>query len=451
MKMFGTNGIRGIANEFLSCSNLDRIGKSIAYVLGPGPIAIACDPRISSDMLVSAVSAAMMSMGVDVHDLGMVPTPALQYYVKTHDVTGGVMITASHNPPEYNGVKCISSDGTECSKEEESRIEDAFDKDLEPASWDSIGRRVAISDAAESYIQSIISKADVELIRGAHLRVCLDCANGAGCFTTPELLKRLGVTVVGINCNPDGRFPGHHSEPLEKNLSQLIQLMRAGDMDLGAAHDGDADRCCFVTGSGKYITGDISLALMAREAVRDGGIAVTTVATSSMVSDSVKDAGGSTVLTAVGSPIVARRMMETGAVIGGEDNGGAIFGEHQYCRDGAMAIVRMLELIARHGPLDGQVDSLPAYHTVKAVMDCRDDLKAKVLEGLKTELKDERINTVDGIRIDHEDGWAIMRPSGTEPKFRITSESKDGDVAKQRSERLVSLYNDIYSKLEGSQ
>ncbi|MBE6513670.1 MAG: phosphoglucosamine mutase [Thermoplasmata archaeon] len=448
MRMFGTNGIRGIANGFLDCGNLTKIGMSIASVLGPGPIAIACDTRISSDMLVSAVSAGIMAMGADVHDLGMVPTPALQYYVKTHDVTGGVMITASHNPPEFNGVKCVSSDGTECSKEEESRIEDAFDSDLETASWDAIGSRTVIGTAGEEYVDAIVSKADVDLIRKANIRLCLDCANGAGSNTTPLLMRRLGVTVVGINCNPDGRFPGHHSEPLERNLPQLMSLMKTGQFDLGAAHDGDADRCCFVTGSGRYIPGDVSLALLARGAVGNGGKAVTTVATSSVVSDSVKQAGGDIVLTAVGSPVVARKMMETGAIIGGEDNGGAIFGDHQFCRDGAMSIVRMLELIARNGSLDEQVDSLPRYHTVKAVMPCRDDLKPAVIEGMRDALKDHDLNTVDGIRIDKADGWAIMRPSGTEPKFRITSESKDEEVARGRSERLVALFEEVVSRLE---
>ena len=140
MKMFGTNGIRGIANEFLECNKLVKIGMSIASALGPGPIAIAMDSRTSSDMIRNAVSAGIMSMGCDVKNLGMVPTPALQYYVKTHqDITGGVMITASHNPPEFNGVKCISSDGTECNPEEEKTIEDAFDQDLKTVIWDKIG------------------------------------------------------------------------------------------------------------------------------------------------------------------------------------------------------------------------------------------------------------------------------------------------------------------------
>ena len=452
MKMFGTNGIRGIANEYLECDMLIKIGMSIAKVLGPGPIAIAMDTRTSSDMIRSAVSAGIMSMGCDIHNLGMVPTPALQYYVKSHDdVTGGVMITASHNPPEFNGVKCISSDGTECSPEEERAIEDTFDMKLRAMPWNDIGSEVIVSDAAEQYINAIIAKADVELLMKANLSICIDCSNGAASFTTPELLRRLGVKVFAINSCPDGMFPGHHSEPVESNLTELIKTTPFVKADVGAAHDGDADRCIFVTSSGRYLPGDVSLALLSKNAVltsKGSKKVVTTVAVSSMVSDAVKDAGGSIELTAVGSPKVARRMMECNGIIGGEDNGGIIIAEHQYCRDGAMAIVRMLESIARNGPLDGQVDALPKYTTIKHVLACRDDLKTKITQELTRIHQKDELNTTDGIRIDYADGWAIMRPSGTEPKFRITAESKDPDTAKRYADALKREYDELYSKMQ---
>ena len=452
MKMFGTNGIRGIANEFLDCNRCMKIGQAIAVILGKGPIAIAMDTRVSSDMIRSAVSAGIMSMGCSIHDLGMVPTPALQYYVKTHDgITGGVMITASHNPPEFNGIKCISSDGTECSPEEEKGIEDEFDKELKTVPWNEIGSEINITDAGERYVDAIVSRADVELIRKAKLSVCIDCSNGAACYTTPMLLERLGVKVTALNAVPDGMFPGHYSEPVKENLTELISKTPAVKADLGAAHDGDADRCVFVTSSGRYLPGDVSLALLSKNAVmtsEGSKKVVTTVAVSSMVSDAVKEAGGSVELTAVGSPKVARRMMDCGGIIGGEDNGGIIIAEHQYCRDGAMAIVRMLESIARNGPLDDQVDRLPKYTTIKHVLACKDEFKEKMLRGLAEKHKDDDLNTTDGIRIDYSDGWAIMRPSGTEPKFRITAESKDPAVAKRYADTLKKEYDQLYSKMQ---
>ena len=451
MKMFGTNGIRGVTNEFLDCNRSLKIGQAIAVILGKGSIAIAMDTRVSSDMIRSAVSAGLMSMGCDIHNLGMIPTPALQYYVKTHEeITGGVMITASHNPPEFNGIKCISSDGTECSPEEEKAIEDEFDKELKTVPWDKIGSEIGIPDAGEQYVDAIVSKADVELIKKAKLSICIDCSNGAACYTTPMLLKRLGVKVTALNAVPDGMFPGHYSEPVKENLTELIAKTPQVKADMGAAHDGDADRCVFVTSSGRYLPGDVSLALLSKNAVmtsKDSKTVVTTVAVSSMVSDAVKEAGGSIELTAVGSPKVARRMMDCGGIIGGEDNGGIIIAEHQYCRDGAMAIVRMLESIARNGPLDEQVDKLPKYTTIKHVLPCPDDVKEKLLSTLKENHKNDRVNDLDGVRIDYDDGWAIMRPSGTEPKFRVTSESKDEKVAKERADSLKEEVEDIIKRL----
>ena len=447
--MFGTNGIRGIANEFLECNRLIKIGMSIAKVLGPGPIAIAMDTRTSSDMIRSAVSAGIMSMGCDIHNLGMVPTPALQYYVKTHsNVTGGVMITASHNPPEYNGVKCVSADGTECSPEEEKKIEDTFDLELETVSWDRIGSETRVYSAGEEYIDSIISKVDVDIIKKANLKICIDCSNGAASSTTPLLLKRLGVKVIALNSCPDGMFPGHFSEPVEANLSELKRAVVSNEADIGAAHDGDADRCVFVTEKGRYLTGDVSLALLSKNAVESDSkkIAVTTVATSSMVSDAVKEAGGTMELTAVGSPIVARAMIRNGGIIGGEDNGGIIFADHQYCRDGAMAIARMLEIVAKKGSLEEQVNSLPKYHTIKYVLPCPNDVKERLLSMLKEKHSKDNVNDLDGIRIDYDNGWAIMRPSGTEPKFRITSESKDEKVAKERADSLKEEVEEIIKR-----
>ncbi|MBQ8180264.1 MAG: phosphoglucosamine mutase [Candidatus Methanomethylophilaceae archaeon] len=453
MKMFGTNGIRGVANGYL-CSELAlKVGKAIATVLGPGPVAMARDTRVSSPMVSAALSAGLMSMGVDVVDLGMVPTPALQYYVRTHsDVSGGVMVTASHNPPEFNGIKCISADGTECSPEEEAAIEDAYDGDLACTCWDRIGTIRHHDDAGEEYIDAVVSKVDVDAIRSAGLRVCLDCANGAAVSTTPLLLRRLGVRTITINGNPDGFFPGHDSEPTEENLDDLKRMVRELDVDLGIAHDGDADRCVFVTGGGNYVPGDQSLALLGSLMVRanGGGLVVTTVATSSLVEDVVTSAGGTVAYTAVGSPVVARRMMEDSGLFGGEENGGLIFSDHQFCRDGAMAVARMLEAVVRYGPLEDQVSALPRYHTVKGAVMCTDEVKGVITDLIAARHPDLRMNRLDGLRIDYDDGWVLLRPSGTELKYRIYSESRDREVAERRAAEFRAEFEEIASGFGGS-
>lgn len=449
MKMFGTNGIRGVANEYLNCELSTKVGMAIAYVLGPGPIAIAMDTRVSSPMITSAVSSSLMSMGVDVIDLGMVPTPALQYFVKTHDeVTAGVMITASHNPPEFNGIKCVSADGTECSHEEESAIEDAYEMDLKTVPWQDIGGLSHVADAGEKYIDSIVSKVDVDAIRKADLKIVLDCANGASVHTSPLLLEKLGVSAVVLNGEPDGMFPGHYSEPVEENLSELKETVKEIGADLGIAHDGDADRCVFVSDTGKYLPGDIGLALLAILSMRNATgkkQLVSTVALSNMVEDAVRAEGGETVRTAVGSPIVARKMIETGAPIGGEDNGGIIFADHQYCRDGALAAARMIEFAAKNGSIQAQVDKLPKYVTIKAAAHCDDDKKAVLIDRMAANHSSEKIDRTDGLKITFSDGWVLLRPSGTEPKFRIYSESKDAAVAERRSKEFVKEVADILS------
>ncbi|MCL2031822.1 MAG: phosphoglucosamine mutase [Methanomassiliicoccaceae archaeon] len=446
-RLFGTGGVRGVINEDMTSDLALRMGKAIGAVMG-GVVAVATDTRISADMMKMAVSSGIMAAGADVLDLGVLPTPALQYYVKTHDsVNGGVMITASYSPPQFNGIRCISSDGTEASRKEEEMIEARFSEDIPCAPWNSIGDMHRISSAGEEYVNAVISKVDAEMIRKAGLKVCLDCANGASYETSPLLLKKLNVRTVTINCNPQGESPGHPSEPTEENLKDLLSLTRATRSNIGIAHDGDAGRCVFATSEGRYISGDKSLALMSRHALlKDKGTVVTPVSSSSLVEDIVKGSGGSIEYTAVGSAAVAGRMIETGAVFGGEEDGGLIFPEHQYCRDGCMAIAKMLECIAREGPLKSQISKLPVYYKVKRKVDCPDEMKKYVLERIAEESAGERMDNTDGIKVMFDDGWVLARPSGKEPAFKILSESKDEEIARTMAEKYEGVVREYLSQ-----
>jgi phosphomannomutase/phosphoglucomutase len=419
------------------------MGKAIGTVMG-GIVAVATDTRTSADMIKMAVSAGIMAVGGDVIDLGILPTPALQYYIKTHSgINGGVMITASHNPPMFNGIKCISYDGTEADRKEEEEIEELFRTEIPAAPWDSTGEMERVRGAGEEYVDGIVSKVDAEAIRKAGLKVCIDCANGAAYETSPLLLKKLNVTAITINCNPHGEMSGRHSEPTEENVKDMLPLTRSTRSDLGIAHDGDADRCVFITSDGKYVDGDKSLALMSKYILSEKeGLVVTPVSSSSLVEEVVKEAGGEIEYTAVGSPIVARKMIDIGAVFGGEENGGLIFPEQQFCRDGGMAIAKMLECVVKSGPLKSQVSKLPIYHTVKRKIDCPNDMKKHVLEHIEKESIGAKIDHTDGMKAIFDDGWVLARPSGTEPLFRIFSESKDEDTAKERADRYESLVSD---------
>ena len=434
-RLFGTNGVRGVVNEDMTTDLALQLGKAIGRFFG-GAVAIATDTRVSGDMLKSAVSAGLMATGCRVLDLGIVPTPAIQYYVKTHDVAGGVMITASHNPPKFNGIKCIDGDGTEMPREKEEVIEGYYEEDIPCRQWNAIGTMEEVRGAGEAYIDAVLTHVDVAAIKAAGLTAVLDCANGAAYQTTPLLLKKLGVRAVTLNADAQGEFPGHPSEPTEENLRDMLRLTRDVGADLGIAHDGDADRAVFATEEGNFVSGDKSLTLIARTVVasKGGCSVVTPVSSTSMVEEVVKANGGNLIYTAVGSPIVARRMMAEGAPFGGEENGGLIFADHQYCRDGAMTIARMLECIVRFGPLQAQIDSLPRYYVDKRKIECPNNRKNDLITHMKEEYGSlGKADTTDGLKVTFDDGgWVLMRPSGTEPIFRIYSESKDEDLAAER-------------------
>ncbi len=348
-KLFGTNGVRGVINKDMNVQLAMDLGKAIGTFM-KGRVAVGTDSRTSATMIKSAVSSGLMCAGAEVLDLGMVPTPVVQYYVKTNRLSGGIMITASHNPPEFNGIKCVDSDGTEMPRSKEEEIERLyFTKSFTSMGWREVGQMRQTTGAVQSYLGSVMRLVDADAIRGAGLTVVLDCANGAGAVSTPQLLDDLNVRAITLNCNPQGTFPGHPSEPVESHLKDLIAMVRDTGADLGIAHDGDADRTIFIDDKGRYMYGDKSLAITAEAMVREnnGGIVVTPVSSSMAVEDVVRRAGGELIYTRVGAPIVARKMMEVGAVFGGEENGGLIFPKHQFCRDGAMTVAKMLEIVAR--------------------------------------------------------------------------------------------------------
>jgi phosphomannomutase/phosphoglucomutase len=440
-RLFGTNGVRGVINKDMNVQLAMDLGKAIGTFM-KGRVAVGYDSRTSATMIKSAVASGLMCTGVEVLDLGLVPTPVVQHYVKTNHLSGGIMITASHNPPEFNGIKCVDADGTEMPRSKEEEIERLyFTKSFTPMDWKSVGQMCQATGAVPSYLASVLRLVDADAIRAAGLTVVLDCANGAGAVSTPQLLDDLNVRAITLNCNPQGTFPGHPSEPVEAHLKDLIALVRDTGADLGIAHDGDADRTFFIDDQGRYLYGDKSLAITAEAMVREnsGGIVVTPVSSSMAVEDVVRRAGGEIEYTRVGAPVVARKMIEVGAVFGGEENGGLIFPKHQFCRDGAMTVAKMLEIIAKDGPLSKLVDRIPVYSQDKRKMACPDERKERVLAALVEHYAAERVDTTDGVKICYDDGWTLVRPSGTEPLFRVYSEAKTPEDAKKRSEECESV------------
>lgn len=452
-RLFGTNGVRGVVGDTMTPALAQRVGAAVGTMLTPGDrVALGTDARTSSPMIAATVTAALQAAGIDVVRLGVCPSPAIQYFVKTHDdVAHGVIITASHNPPQFNGIKTIAADGTETSAEEEAAVEDIyFAESFRSVPWDAVGGVSDDASANDAYRQAVLDHVDDDKIRKRKFKVIVDPAGGPGALVLPRLLEDLGCQVVTIHGELDGTFSGRKSEPKEENLGALIKKVKADGADLGLAQDGDADRCTFIDDRGEFVPGDESFAIVADHVVREagGGTVCTPVSTSSLLDEVVDAAGGRVVTTAVGSPIVARRMFEEDAVFGGEENGGLIFPAMQHCRDGAMSAAAMLEILAaRDTTLSALRDALPEYHVVKRSFECPEDRKTGLLKRLKEAYgtrDDVRVDDTDGVKVYYEDGaWVLIRPSGTEPIYRVYAESKDAsraeDLAREALEEAGGL------------
>ena len=364
-------------------------------------------------------------------EIGLLPTPAIQYNVRALGAQLAVIVTASHNPPEFNGIKCIASDGLEIPREMEEKIEaDVAAGRMASVPFNAIGELRRDEGAVDRYVDGILACVDAAAIARRNFRIVLDCGNGASAVSSPALLSRLGCRVVTLNGQVDGRFPGHLSEPTETNLADLCHAVPALGADLGIAHDGDADRAVFVDAQGHYLPGERTLTLLAADAVarHPGGVVVTPVSASRSVEDAVGALGGEVVYTRVGSPVVTREMMARKAVFGGEENGGLIFPELHLARDGAMTAAKVLDLLARKGQtLAEAAASVPIYALVKQKIECPVELREKVLERLTLESRSagEKAITLDGLKIVLPDGWILLRPSGTEPLIRVFAEAKE--------------------------
>ncbi len=436
-RLFGTNGVRGIVGEAMTPELALRLGRAVGSWTD-GPVLVGRDSRTSGPMLQHAFMAGLMASGARAVDAGVVPTPAIQFSVKTGDYTAGAIITASHNPPAFNGIKVVSSDGTELVDDEVDTIEDRyFDEDFTQAGWSEVASPTIDPQVNERYAEAVLRHVGEGSLEGSGFTVVIDCANGAAGTITPEIMRRLGVQVITLNAQLDGSFPGHASEPTPENLAGTLAAVRAMDADLGVVLDGDADRCVMITGDGAYVPGERILALVAGMKVEEngGGLVVTPVASSQCVEDHVRAKGGTVKYTKVGSPIVAQAMKADRAVFGGEENGGLIFPDHQYCRDGTMTAAFLTKHVAESSRSFAELlDEVPTYHLVKLKVTCPEDAKQAVLAAFAETVEADEVDTTDGVKAIHADGWVLVRPSGTEPLVRVYAEARDEKRARELGE-----------------
>ena len=438
-RLFGTFGVRRTANDVLTPEFASRLAACYGTQI-KGTVAVGGDTRTTTPMLMQAVIAGLLSSGCDVVDLGILPTPGVQYAVRKY-YDGGVMITASHNPPKYNGIKFLDKDGIGIPDEMDLAIEKLyFDGEPDRVEFSQIGQIYKNDKIIEEYIDEAVSKVDTEAIKKANLKVVVDCGSGAGCFTAPYLIRKLGCDVTSLNSQADGFFPGRDPEPIEENLQELISVVKELGADIGLAHDGDADRTICIDEKGNFVLGDKTLTLVEKEMLKEngGGTIVTTVATSQAIYDIAEEHNGEVIATAVGDLLVARKLKDTDGLFGGEENGGLIFPDFVYGRDAVMTVAKILEIVAKEKrPLSELVAELPVYYASKMKIECPDDEKEFVMQSIADEIKtttDFELDLTDGVKILKEDGWVIIRPSGTEPIFRCFAESDSQEKADEMTE-----------------
>jgi len=425
-RLFGTNGIRGLAGKEIDFALAFRVGSAFATLFPRYKMLVGMDGRISSPVLLQGVAAGLLARGNDVEDLGLITTPALEYLVKNTSSSAGVMITASHNPPEYNGFKVVDSDGIEINRSKEEKMELLIHRDKWRASRQP-GQRVRKEDGIKSYLEKVETHVlPRDEIRD--LKIVIDTGNGVAELTTPRLLRKLGAHVIGINDAIDGKFPGRNSEPRPENLGALSRIVREEKADLGIAHDGDGDRAIFVDEKGIVQPGDRTLALIEDELLRDhpGARVVTPINTSMVVSEIASKRKGKLMLTKVGSIEVSRTVAKVGALLGGEENGGIFYAPHHPVRDGTIAAVLIVNTMIKNGrSLSKLLDGLPKFYMVKEKIPCKEGAKNRAIKALKARLKGRISSNLDGVRVDLDGrGWVLIRASGTEPLLRIYVEAK---------------------------
>jgi phosphomannomutase/phosphoglucomutase len=449
MEIFGSSGVRGVVGEEMTPEFVTRIARAAGATFradGHEVVALARDTRRTGPMLTDAAAAGLAAVGCDVRRLGVVPTPGLQAYC---DVEGfpAMMVTASHNPPAYNGVKLVGADGCELSRAALERVEerllDGHTTDAtagERVDWAAVGEVQRVDGVRRRYVDELLRSVDRERIADADLTVALDPGHGAGALTSPEFFRRLGCRVVTVNAQPDGHFPGRDPEPVAANLPDLGDLVRAAGADVGIAHDGDADRAVFFDETGTYLEGDATLAALAAANLEPGDATVSAVNVSQRLVDVADDRGADLELTPIGSTHIVTRIRELCAEgrsvpVAGEGNGGVLFPPYRLTRDGAYTAARFLELLADR-PASEVVTPHAGYENVRLNLEYDDmETRAAMLGAAEAHAAaaDAELTTIDGYRLDFGDAWVLARPSGTEPLVRVYAEAR----SRERAEALA--------------
>lgn len=444
-KLFGTNGVRGIFGIDLTPEIIIRLSKSLAHYFPQGSLAVGFDGRNSSHIISKIVCSALNFEGRNIQVVGLVPTPCLQYAIKYTDLIGGLMITASHNPPEYNGIKPVASDGVEISREDESKVQEIFySNEHLPSAYS--GSEFVEENIVESYMDRIFGLINVEKIRQREFKVVIDGGNGVQGPVASVLAKRLGCKVLTLNCNIDGDFPGRGPEPTVDNLKMLSHAVTSAGADLGVAYDGDGDRSIYCDEKGQVYSGDRTGALLAKFLLATKQLKtdiICPINTTVAVPLVANKAGAKVVFTKVGSVEVSREMVKRKATIGMEENGGFMYGPLNEVRDGAMTTALVLEMLATYAKdsLSKLMHTLPRTFQFKSKYPCPTKANAiEVINKIQGHGSPKQIEAMDGVKVWIDDEtWILVRPSGTEPIIRLYAESTDRNLLNSKVDEYANL------------
>lgn len=436
--MISVSGVRGRVGEGLTPEVIARYAAGFgawarSRAVGDATIVVGRDSRVSGPMFHRVVLSALQSVGCNVMDVGMTPTPTVQLAVEHHHAAGGLAITASHNPIEWNALKFINSSGLFLDGEESAAMRAVVDGEIPRATFDKLGVIADDVEAIARHQAAILALPflDVDGIRRRQFHVALDCVRGAGGAFMPKLLTQLGCRVSAINLETDGRFP-RSPEPIAENLGELEALVVSSKADIGFAVDPDVDRLALVSEEGKAIGEDYTLALAARVVLRHReGNVVTNLSTSRIVDDIAKEQNRNVIRSPVGEVNVATRMRDEKAPVGGEGNGGVIVSELHLGRDAPLGAALILQLLHEESKsLSAIVGGYPRYSIVKDKLDRPSASLDTVYKALRKTFADADADTQDGLRLTWSDRWVHVRPSGTEPIVRVIAEAPTEDEAR---------------------
>lgn len=443
--MVSISGIRGIVGDGLDPEVIVKYTNAYADFIGNGKVVVGRDARITGEMVNQIVTGTMLAKGLDVIDLGIVPTPTVLFNVKDLNANGGIAITASHNPNEWNALKLLNSSGQFMSPDEHETMKKFLNSESSFKSWDKIGKRTLFSYGLKNHIDSIMKLPviEIEKIKSKKFKVVADCVNGAGAYCIPDLLRLFGCEVIELNCEKTGIFP-RLPEPLPENLTETMMAVKKHNADFAVVVDPDVDRLVLITDKGEPFSEENTITQVVKYVLsKTPGNVVVNLSTTRAVEDVAAELSCKVFRAPVGEANVVQKMKEVDAVIGGEGSGGVIYPDLVYGRDALVGIALTLQHLSEENcKLSELQEKLPEYFIAKKKIDLENISPDRIIEELISRYSSEKINTEDGVRIDFSDHWAHFRKSNTEPIIRIITEAKDKAKAEELSQKY---FNEIKS------